>query len=279
MRTATDVCWRLQSDPQRGPAAGFRDAGLQPQDAGVAARRDPAQRPSGRAPVGRIRAPGDGVGVGRLVRRDGLCRRAAPQGARHPTRAWRAAGCVDLDGDGGKCCCCWPLASRLAFPRRSHSAGTCPRSCRASRRTIPSLPCRRWCCSPSCRQRPARFLRGARAASTRFSPCDTSRPAVHHSLATEPRSSRRTTRRWRLPTGAGGVAAGCAGRRRAGDESPNEYEVALIFRLSLPTPPAARRVPRSAARVAAAVFFCELCASVAERLGGSVAEGGRCKLT
>ena len=37
--------------------------------------------------------------------------------------------------------------------------------------------------------------RAARAASTRSSRCVTSRPAVHHGLATEPRSSRSTTRR------------------------------------------------------------------------------------
>ena len=111
------VCWRLQPDPQRGPAAGFGDAGLQPQDAGVAARRDAAQRPSGRAAVGRIRAAGHGAGVGRSVRRDGLRRRAAPQGARHPPRARRAAVDAGLDGDEGS------AAAAGHWPRGWHSVG------------------------------------------------------------------------------------------------------------------------------------------------------------
>ena len=79
-------------DPQRGEAARRGDAGLRDEDGRGAARRDAAHRSADRAALGRLRPARDAARVDRPLRRDGVRRRAAQEGAGHPAGARRAAG-------------------------------------------------------------------------------------------------------------------------------------------------------------------------------------------
>ena len=99
-RTARSFYVRTRRRRRRAPTALIRnevqaarrgDAGLRDEDARSAARRDAADRPADRAALGRLRPARDAAGVDRPLRRDGVRRRAAQEGARHPPRARRAA--------------------------------------------------------------------------------------------------------------------------------------------------------------------------------------------
>ena len=83
---------RTATAARRGPSARRVDAGLRAEDRRGAARRDAADRSADRAALRRLRSAGDGAGVGRPLRRHGVRRRAAQEGARHPPRARRATG-------------------------------------------------------------------------------------------------------------------------------------------------------------------------------------------
>ena len=81
----------VQPGAERGAPAGCGDAGLQPEDARGAARRDPADRPPHCAALGRLRPARDRPRVDWPLRRDGVRRRQAQEGARDPPRTRRAA--------------------------------------------------------------------------------------------------------------------------------------------------------------------------------------------
>ncbi len=89
----------LRPAPQRGAAHRQRDARLRHEDARAAARRDAAHRPPGRAPRRRLRPARRGAGLDRPLRRDGVRRGAAAQGAGDPARARRLSRRRHLDGD------------------------------------------------------------------------------------------------------------------------------------------------------------------------------------
>ena len=82
----------VRRDPQRGAEARRVDAGLRDEDARGAARRDADDRSADRVARRRLRPARDAARVDRSLRRDGVRRRAPPQGARHPPRARRRAG-------------------------------------------------------------------------------------------------------------------------------------------------------------------------------------------
>ena len=89
----------LRPAPQRGAAHRQRHARLRHEDAGAAAGRDAAHRPSGRAARRRLRPARRGAGVDRPLRRDGVRGRQAAEGAGHQAGARRDARRRDLDGD------------------------------------------------------------------------------------------------------------------------------------------------------------------------------------
>ena len=104
-----------------------------------AARRDAADRSADRAAVGRLRPARDAARVGRPLRRDGVRRRAAQEGAGHPPRARRAARRRHLAGDARGAAAARRSAWRSASRRRWRSAATCRRSSTASSRTIRAI--------------------------------------------------------------------------------------------------------------------------------------------
>ena len=81
----------LLADPERGARAGLRHARLRDEVRGDAAGRDAAVRSPRRAAVRRVRSGGHRARLDWPLRRDGVRRRAAPQGAGHPPGARRAA--------------------------------------------------------------------------------------------------------------------------------------------------------------------------------------------
>ena len=126
----------VRRDPQPGAEARRVDAGLRDEDARGTARRDADDRSADRAARRRLRPARDAARVDRSLRRDGVRRRAAPQGARHPPRARRRAGRRDLAGDEGSAAAARRSASPSASRRRWRSAASSRRSCTASRRAI-----------------------------------------------------------------------------------------------------------------------------------------------
>ena len=91
VRTTTGSASAYNAAAERGEATGFVDAGLSDEDARSAARRDAADRPFDRAALGRIRPARHDPRLGRSLRRDGVRRRSAQEGARHSPRPRRPA--------------------------------------------------------------------------------------------------------------------------------------------------------------------------------------------